>query len=283
MRIFGFVGKKQSGKNTCVNIVHGMVLRKMGLITDYKISETGKLLISSPTAMGGELVEFDITRRDAEFAEYAESTFWPYVKCYSFADTLKDIAVHLFNVPPECVYGTDEQKNTPQEHLRWENMPGILTDDRFEDVLFKEQARIVNGKKLPEYKSPIFNTSYHPNGPMTARQFLQFLGTDIMRRMWEPVWIRDTLNRIISDDSEIALIGDVRFPNESEAIHNTPGNLLKLPRSIFSDSHASETSVDDIDESLFNRILGDGTLAELQTEIEMLFTPIVNELPIIEG
>lgn len=279
MKVFGMCGRKQSGKSTCVNIVHGMVLRKMGLITDYKISETGKLLISSPTAMGGELVEFDITRRDAEFAEYAESTFWPYVKCYSFADTLKDIAVHLFNVPPECVYGTDEQKNTPQEHLRWENMPGVVTEAPPEPP---GRGRSVSGRLGEYYKRTAEGVVYHTPGAMTARQFLQFLGTDIMRRMWEPVWIRDTLNRIISDDSEIALIGDVRFPNEGEAIHNTPGNLLKLPRSIFSDSHASETSVDNIDESLFNRILGDGTLAELQAEIEMLFTPIVNELPIIE-
>ena len=48
---------------------------------------------------------------------------WPYVKLYSFADELKRICVELFNIPYECVYGTDEQKNQPQEHLLWDNMP----------------------------------------------------------------------------------------------------------------------------------------------------------------
>jgi hypothetical protein len=261
MKIFGLVGKKQSGKNTAANVVHGMVMKKMGLITDYKISDHGVLLIKSPNALRGvEWVEFDVTRRDAEFIEYAESTFWPWVKCYSFADTLKDIIVHLFQVPPECVRGTDVQKNTPIDHMLWENMPGTTPD-------------------------PAENTDrfYHPKGAMTGRELMQFFGTEIMRKMWGPVWLQDCMNKIITDSSEIALITDVRFPNEGQAIHDAPGNLLYLPRSVHKDGHASEAEVDNINRSLFTRELKDGTLQEMVAEIEMLFTPIVAELNIIEG
>ena len=266
MRVFGFAGKKQSGKGTCANIIHGMVLKKLGGVKDWTISDKGQLMIQKLDQINDDWSVFDITRRDPEFAEYAEVALWPYVKLYSFADTLKDICVHMFGIPPECVFGTDEQKNTPQEHLRWENMPGLWATEDDEIALMYEGLSYTK----------------HAPGPMTAREFLQFFGTDVMRKMWEPVWIADTMRRIVNDGSEIAIIADVRFPNEAQAIYDLPGNVLRLPRDVFSDGHSSETSVDEISEELFTRTLKDGDLVELKKEIEMLFTPIVDELLTVE-
>ena len=69
MKIVGIAGKKQSGKNTVANILHGIVLKEQGMISEYTISSDGKLLIKTDEIL--EWAEFDITRKDDEFVSYA--------------------------------------------------------------------------------------------------------------------------------------------------------------------------------------------------------------------
>ena len=47
MRLIGIAGKKQSGKNTVANILHGIVLKEQGMISEYTISPDGQLLIKT--------------------------------------------------------------------------------------------------------------------------------------------------------------------------------------------------------------------------------------------
>ena len=205
MKILGISGRKQSGKNTTANILHGTVLKELGNIADWSIGSNGELMVETDQGWG----EFDITRKDHAFAEYAEYNMWPYVKLYSFADELKRICVELFCIPHECVYGTDEQKNKPQEHLLWEN----ICDDR--------------------------------DGPMTSREFMQFFGTDICRRMYEPIWVNSCIRKIQEEQSGLAIVADVRFPNEAKAIEEANGTLVRLTRQVIEDNHSSEVALDD--------------------------------------
>ena len=215
MKIIGISGRKQSGKNTVANILHGIVLKKGGMIQDFNIGGHGELIVLTTNAAGEEgWGEFDVTRRDSDFVEYAEHSMWPYVKLYSFADTLKWMCVKLFDIPEECVWGTDEQKNQIQDHLRWELMPGHVID----------------------------KSGY---GPMTARHFLQWFGTDIMRKIYEPVWANSCIRAIGEEQSQLAIIADVRFPNEAKAIEEAGGTLIRLTREIHKDAHSSETALDD--------------------------------------
>ena len=70
--ILGISGKKQAGKTTIANIIHGQILLKNELIKDYNINENGKLLIKTTNAQGQEgWGEFDIERKDEQFMEYA--------------------------------------------------------------------------------------------------------------------------------------------------------------------------------------------------------------------
>ena len=115
----------------------------------------------------------------------------------------------LFNIPSECVYGTDEQKNQIQEHLLWENMPGA-----------------------------------NKSGPMTAREFMQFFGTDVMRKMYEPIWLENCFKRIDEDKPEIAVIGDCRFTNEINAVKKKGGKVIRLTRSLYESTHQSEIDAD---------------------------------------
>ena len=207
MKILGISGRKQAGKNTTANILHGVVLKRLNNIEDWNIGASGELLVQTEGGWG----EFDVTRQDRAFSEYAEYNMWPFVKLYSFADELKRICVELFNIPYECVFGTDEQKNQVQEHLLWENIPGVTTNE----------------------------------GPMTAREFMQFFGTDVCRKMYEPIWVDSCIRKIQAEQSELAIIADVRFPNEARAIERAGGGLLRLTRNIYDDDHSSEVALDD--------------------------------------
>ena len=118
--ILGISGRKQAGKNTTANILHGIVLKEQGFIKDWNLGSRGQLLI--PSDGGSGWGEFWVERKDEQFVSWADNNMWPYVKLYSFADNLKAICMELFNIPFRCLYGTDEEKNQLQEHLLWENI-----------------------------------------------------------------------------------------------------------------------------------------------------------------
>ena len=137
MKILGISGRKQAGKNTTANILHGVVLKRLNNIEDWNIGGSGELLVQTEGGWG----EFDVTRQDRAFSEYAEYNMWPFVKLYSFADELKRICIELFNIPYECVFGTDEQKNQPQEHLLWENMPKAINSTLMKKIIKAPDAK----------------------------------------------------------------------------------------------------------------------------------------------
>lgn len=225
MRILGISGKKQSGKNTTANYINGVVLHNIGSILDFNILEGGELNVLTNFQDGTQdWGILDIYRKDEEFLQVANETIFPYVKNYSFADSLKYTAISLFQLSPESVFGTDEQKMS-LINLLWENMPGISTKPGHK-------------KKCPE------GLTYHEAGQMTAREFLQFLGTEIGRRMYPQIWINATINNIIAEQSELAIITDVRFPDEVDAIHEAGGYVIRLTRDLLEDTHVSETALD---------------------------------------
>ena len=134
-KIIGFLGRKQSGKNTSSNIIHGLELIKRGMIREFKINENGKLVIlTSDTSGEFNWGVFDVTRKDGQFTTWADMNMWPHVKNYAFADKLKEIAISMFGIQRELAYGTDEQKNTIIPYLLWENMPDVVKDKDFYDA-----------------------------------------------------------------------------------------------------------------------------------------------------
>ena len=226
MIIVGISGKKQAGKNTVANILHGLVLKEIDAIKDWDINSQGQLMVDTKDERGWG--EFDVTRKDNAFVQYANENMWPFIKLYSFADTVKWMCTDLFDIPYECVWGTDDQKNQVQEHLRWENMP------RFQNMNLMVKMPI-DAKKSWDWRQ----------GPMTAREFMQFFGTDIMRKIYAPIWTNNTIKRIKKEQSGLAVVSDVRFPNEAKAIEDANGTVVRLTRKISNDSHASEVALDD--------------------------------------
>lgn len=217
-KIVALSGKKQSGKTTLANYLHGHEMKRHDVIEKFFISPLGELVVNCTfhDENGKEFEEMgvlDLQQHNEEFYQYAAKRIWPLVRCYNFADSLKEICVMLFNIPPECVYGTDEQKNQKQEHLLWENMPG----------------------------------EFNKTGTMTARDFMQFFGTEIMRKIYEPIWLDNCFKRIAEDRPDIAVIADCRFMNEIKAVQNNGGKVVRLTRSPHDSNHSSEIDADNYD------------------------------------
>jgi hypothetical protein len=206
-------GSKQSGKTTALNYLHGHVMLSHGIIKKFFIDEHGRLVVNAE--YHGEnnkkferMGVFDLTQEDEAFITYAASTFWPLIKGYNFADPLKRICMGMFGLTKEQCHGTDDQKNSLTS-MSWEDMPGI--------------------------------TDGFAAGPMTAREFMQFFGTNVCRKMNDGAHINPTIDQIKAEGAEVAAIGDCRFKNEIEAVHKEGGKVLYFTRNEgSSDGHESE-------------------------------------------
>tara|TARA_Y100000004_G_scaffold95577_1_gene107016 strand:+ start:1677 stop:2501 length:825 start_codon:yes stop_codon:yes gene_type:complete len=219
-RILAFAGSKQAGKSTCCNFLHGYQLRAQEVVQDFFIDNQGKLAVKTEILLADGKKEvgdtyIDLNRKDTEFIEWAIYHMWPFVKKYSFADSLKDLSVALFGLTNEQVYGNEAYKSQQVPHLRWENMPGRTKKNR---------------KK---------------SGPMTVREFLQYFGTNICRKMYEPVWVKRCIKDIQEEQPLLGVIDDCRFGNEIEAVQNAGGKVIALTRRPFEDDHVSERIIKD--------------------------------------
>jgi len=142
-------------------------------------------------------------------------------KVYSFADPLKrDICINILGLTEQQCYGSDEDKNTLTK-ISWKDMPGYEP-------------------------SWALAKDYDPSHLMTARQVMQFIGTNLFRKMKHDVWSGATINKIQQDNTDIAIIADCRFPNEVEAVKDAGGYVIKLTRNPYNSDHESETALDEI-------------------------------------
>lgn len=106
---------------------------------------------------------------------------------------------------------------------------GCSADD-FENYEFKENT------KVPQYLR-----NFSPDG--NIRSFIQYFGTEVMRGVSDSIWIDLTLNNSNSN----LIISDCRFVNESIAIIEKGGIIIKIERdndNTLTDNHLSETELD---------------------------------------
>ncbi len=140
------------------------------------------------------------------------------INIYSYADEVKNMCCNIMGLTSQQCWGTDDDKNS-------------ITKYRFEN--------------MPEFKDGM------PTGLMTARQVLQHVGTNIFRKMDPNIWVYATIRKIQKEKYDLALIDDVRFKEEVEAIYNFSSNskVIRLTRAPFKDIdfHPSETALDGYD------------------------------------
>lgn len=234
-QIVCLAGAKESGKTTAANFLHGHLLKLNEVIREYEMTKAGELRVNTHYMKDGEVKEdmgvLDLSRKDDLYTQYADQMIWPYVKMYNFADALKELCVTMFDISHEQAYGTYKNSLTK---LKWENMPGVITPEKAKSLFSND------GGGYDEDRIAEFGIMVHKPGFMTAREVLQFVGTDIFRRMYEPVWVNLLMNKIKMDSPLVAVIADCRFDNEARAVKEEGGILVYLTRRPSEDSHSSE-------------------------------------------
>ena len=238
-RILAFAGRKQSGKNSACSFLHGYQMRCYNLIEHFEIDEDGRLLVNATfTNAEGEnetsAAVLDTTRTDLDFGLWAAENMWPYIKHYSFAGALKEICNGLFGLERSQCYGTDEQKNS-ETFINWEDMPGY------------------DGDKT---------------GKMSAREFMQYFGTDVCRKIHPDIWTEHTIKTIRTEEPLIAVISDCRFQNEVDAVQRAGGKVIRLTRGIDNDTHSSEAESELIEN--YDATIDNKDLSLYQTNGEIL-------------
>lgn len=217
MNIIAFAGRKNSGKSTLCNFLHGYYMKMHGSIDGFEILENGDLVIETDIiGDDGQLSKgkgvIDIKRTDVDFAMWASSTMWPIVKHYAFATPFKEFAVELFDIDRNKVYGSNEDKNSLTQY-KWEDMP------------FKTKK----------------------TGYMTVREFLQSLGTEIFRKIYSDIWANRALKDIVAENPMMATISDLRHQNECLKVKANGGKIIFLTGGLEGDSHSSETSFEEME------------------------------------
>ena len=168
---------------------------------------------------------------------------------YPFAGALKSMCCSLFGLSITQCWGSNEQKDSNTK-IRWKDLP------------------LCKGKiaKLMIEKYPKTSDDF-----MTARELMQVLGTDIFRKMDEDCWVRATVERINNDNLDFAIVSDARFPNEIEFLLPFDPIVIKLNRNALSNSHISETALDNYDFSLVRNYheIKNNELTVAQTNAEL--------------
>ena len=233
-QIIAFAGKKQSGKNTACNFILAMKLAELATCKAARLSKSGEIEVSD--ILGGthpkmEWIPFRDPYIDTEALFNNELS--AFVKMYGLADSLKEMSVSILGLDYQQVFGTDSDKNSKTK-LKWENMPAVISPSE----LKKRGVSRKDAEKL--------GMIVHARGAMTAREVLQYVGTDVFRSMNSDVWLNSLLNKIESSSPELALISDVRFENEIEAIQKNKGFVVGLTRDPYeqTDRHSSESEIE---------------------------------------
>ena len=103
---------------------------------------------------------------------------------------------------------------------------------------------------------------------MTGREFLQFFGSEVCRRIYEEIWVSRLVKDVESEGSLLAVIDDCRYPNEAEAIQNAGGKVIRLTRSNYNDSHKSENAFGEDYE--FDAVIDNQNMTIQETHVELI-------------
>ena len=216
-KIIGISGKKQSGKTSIGNFLFGCAMVSNEVVEYATIDDYGSLVVPYEEEDGTlKPCVFPVDSIHPEMIKYMEENVWNKVKIYSFADSLKRLRVNVLGLTERQCYGTEKDKSS-------------LTQFNWSDMIFYEEKRT--------------------SCPMTAREVMQYVGTDFFRKIYPEVWVDSTIRQIEKDKPELAVIVDCRFPNEANGIKNAGGKVIRLTRNIFGeqDQHRSETALDNYD------------------------------------
>lgn len=272
-RAIGISGKKQSGKTSLAYYLKAKI-----------ILDDSPFIGNQPEIYQDEDGEvfFRFSNEDIVSVKDFDSSL---VEVYSFGDVLKECCMYTLGLNYEQCYGTDEQKNTITKY-KWDNLPIQVRLKYSNESKNKDEHHVDDSGQFG------FTTSHKTKKPrsgyLTAREVMQVVGTDLFREMFhDDIWVDATFNRIKKDKVKVAIIADVRFPSEIDAIKKqSKFNIVRLSKNDEStDNHASETSLDcfkwqDLGD---NVLMVDNRSLDMQTKNNLVYDWLFKKKELVNG
>jgi hypothetical protein len=203
-KIIAFSGKKQSGKNTCANFIYSTYMANLKISKKIHINDLGEIEVS------------DLFGKK----EYS-GIFNP--ERYDSTDFILQQALTKVN-----------------PHIKLYSFAEPLKTDICINILGLSYEQCYGSDND---KNSITDLQWE-NKNLTARDVMQIVGTDILRKMKPDVWTSALIRKIKSDNPNLAIITDCRFPNEVDCIQDNEGVVIRLTRSTSGSQHSSETILD---------------------------------------
>lgn len=203
-KVLGISGKKQSGKSTAGNFIVSACMSELNLCNNVYINDNGQIIISDLLGNESYAGIFDPINRTQQDSILQE------------VFTRLDSIVKIYN---------------------------------FADILKQDICIKILGLSYNQcygddtQKSELTHCKLNDK-QCTARDLMQYIGTDIFRKLRPDVWTSATINKIIDEQPHIAIITDCRFPNEVKAIKDLGGKVIRLCRNKFFSEHESENILD---------------------------------------
>jgi hypothetical protein len=134
-----------------------------------------------------------------------------------------------------------------------------------------------------KYRSEVILGAFKDGVPLTVRQLLIDLGSELGRKYKPDIWLRNfdrAYNRALKKKAEIIVVTDCRFRNEFDHLKSLGFFEVRILR----DAHAkindaSETNQDGILDSEFDAVIyNNGTKEQLKEQVGMLVVKLTRHL-----
>lgn len=234
MIVLGISGRKQSGKTTFGNFILSLHMSKMRLANKIMLDDEGQILISD---LGGN-------------TDY-EGVFQPHL-IPSADNDAHNLLQRLYS------------------QIKIYNFADVLKQDICMNILgltYNQCYGTDDDKNQPTHLQ-------WDNKPLSCRDAMQVIGTDIFRKLDADVWVKATIAKIFKEKPDLAIITDCRFPNEVDAIQNIGGKVIRLTRNPHNSDHLSECILDKdrFDWSKFDYIIdnNNSSIYDQVTKIKIL-------------
>lgn len=233
MLIIAVSGRKQSGKSTAGNLIYALFMAQLGICEQIRLDADGKIWIS------------DLLGQNAY-----EGIFNPQY----ISNNTNDININkVFDIlnPKIQIYNFADM-------LKQNICMGVLGLTYDQCYGSDEDKNII--------------TNYSIDGKLaSSRDLMQYIGTDVFRKMHPDIWVNATIQKIKKDNPEIAIITDCRFPNEVDIIKSNQGKVIRLTRDPFQSDHISENILDrtNYDWSNFDYIIDNTNYSLYEQSVEI--------------
>lgn len=144
-----------------------------------------------------------------------------------FADKIKDDLSLMLGISREC-FDSQEYKDEKYFHIR---TGSFKTDKNLREFPIPE----ITLSDLKENNFANWVNSYNKDCVIKLRTLMQYYGTEIIRdQLGSNVWVKIGINAAINYKNYYgyAVIADVRFHNESQAIYEAGGKVIYIQKDV---------------------------------------------------